>query len=90
MISRRDKLLLRPWEQRRFEQHREKVKSAKAAVDRSPPTCYPHIIQKAKKQQSERERISHIENENVRLLQRLANIMSSKRMPDFWTEPRPK
>lgn len=90
MISRRDKLLIYPWEQRRYENHREKVKSAKAAIDRTPPTYYPHIIQKAKKQQSEKERTLHVENENVRLLQRLADIMRTKRMPDFWREPRPK
>ncbi|XP_013104152.1 uncharacterized protein LOC106084781 [Stomoxys calcitrans] len=89
MISRRDKLLIHPWEQRRFEQHREKVKSAKAAIDRSPPIFYPHVVQKAKKQQSERERTLHVEAENVRLLQSLADIMRSKRMPDFWREPRP-
>lgn len=90
MISRRDKLLIHPWEQRRYEQHREKVKSAKAAIDRSPPVFYPHIVQKAKKQQSERERTLHVEAENVRLLQSLSDIMRSKRMPDFWREPRPK
>lgn len=90
MISRRDKLLNYPWEQRRYEQHREKVKSAKAAIDRSPPIFYPHVVQKAKKQQSERERILNVEAENVRLLQSLSDIMRSKRMSDFWREPRPK
>lgn len=90
MISRRDKLLKHPWEQLRYEHHREKIRSAKAAIDRSPPTFYPHVVQKAKKQQSEKERIIQVENENVRLLQRLADIMRTKRMPDFWREPRPK
>ncbi|XP_037828890.1 uncharacterized protein CFAP97D1 [Lucilia sericata] len=89
MISRRDKLLIHPWEQRRYEHHREKVKSAKAAIDRTPPVFYPHIVQKAKKQQTEKERTLYVENENVRLLQRLADIMRTKRMPDFWREPRP-
>ncbi|XP_005186189.1 uncharacterized protein LOC101887749 [Musca domestica] len=89
MISRRDKLLNYPWEQRRYEQHREKVKSAKAAIDRSPPIFYPHVVQKAKKQQSERERILNVEAENVRLLQSLSDIMRNKRMSDFWREPRP-
>lgn len=90
MISRRDKLLIHPWEQRRYDQHRDKVKSAKSAIDRAPPIHYPHIAQKAKKQQWEMERTLHVEAENVRLLQRLSDIMRSKRMPDFWREPRPK
>ena len=90
MISRRDKLLKHPWEQLHYEHHREKVRSAKAAIDRTPPTFYPHVVQKAKKQQSEKERITQVESENVRLLQRLADIMRNKRMPDFWREPRPK
>ncbi|EDV93699.1 uncharacterized protein LOC6563105 [Drosophila grimshawi] len=89
MISRRDKLLQQPWEQLRYAQHREKVMSARPAIDTRTPRQHDHVQRKWKKQQNERERQQQIERENLRLLQKLGDIMSSKRMNNLWLEPRP-
>ncbi|XP_030376345.1 uncharacterized protein LOC115625439 [Scaptodrosophila lebanonensis] len=89
MISRRDKLLNQPWEQLRYAQHREKVMSARPAIDTHTPRQHEHVQRKWKKQQNEKERQQQIERENLRLLQKLADIMRSKRMNNLWLEPRP-
>ncbi|XP_055377944.1 uncharacterized protein LOC129609844 [Condylostylus longicornis] len=89
MISRRDKFLVRPWQQQRFDNHRRKVKSARPAIDNKCPTEYPHVTTKWKKIQAETERLQRINKENCRLLQRLGDIMSSKRLENFWQQPRP-
>ena len=67
-----------------------KVLSAKAAIDVCSPTQYSHVIIKPKKVQSEKERQMKIEEENERLLQKLGDIMRTKRLKNFWPEPRPK
>uniref|UniRef100_A0A1B0GF16 Uncharacterized protein n=1 Tax=Glossina morsitans morsitans TaxID=37546 RepID=A0A1B0GF16_GLOMM len=89
MISKKDQLLNQPWQQQRYIKHKNKVNAAVALIDHSPPTQYQHVKDKLKKLQAERERISLINAENVRLLQKLTEIMQAKRMPDLWTEPRP-
>lgn len=90
MISRRDKLLQQPWEQLRYAQHREKVMSARPAIDTHSPRAHEHVQRKWKKQQVERERQQQIERENLRLLQKLGDIMRTKRINNLWLEPRPK
>ncbi|KAI9580884.1 hypothetical protein GQX74_013432 [Glossina fuscipes] len=89
MISKKDQLLNQPWQQQRYMKHKNKVNAAVALIDHSPPPQYQHVKDKLKKFQAERERISLINAENVRLLQKLTEIMQAKRMPDLWTEPRP-
>ncbi|XP_017465622.1 PREDICTED: uncharacterized protein LOC108358678 [Rhagoletis zephyria] len=89
MISRRDKLLNLPWTQQRYEHHRANLRSAKPAIDMRTPTIYSHVILKPKKVQIEKERLQRIEVENVRLLQKLGDIMQTKRMSDLWLAPRP-
>uniref|UniRef100_A0A1A9WF53 Uncharacterized protein n=1 Tax=Glossina brevipalpis TaxID=37001 RepID=A0A1A9WF53_9MUSC len=89
MISKKEQLLNQPWQQQRYMKHKNKVKTAVALIDHSPPLQYQHVKDKSKKLQAERERISLINTENVRLLQKLTEIMQGKRMPDLWTEPRP-
>ncbi|XP_054738705.1 uncharacterized protein LOC129244845 [Anastrepha obliqua] len=89
MISRRDKLLNLPWAQQRYEHHRANLHSAKPAIDMRCPPFYPHVILKPKKMQKEKERLQRIEVENVRLLQKLGDIMKTKRMSDLWLAPRP-
>ncbi|GJQ82816.1 hypothetical protein Trydic_g13518 [Trypoxylus dichotomus] len=89
MLSRRDKLLIRPWQQKRFENHRRKVCSALPAIDNKPPVSYNHVGWKLKKQQLEKERIKRIEKENLILLQKLNHIMKTCRVDHFWTNPPP-
>ncbi|XP_043652577.1 uncharacterized protein LOC122619614 isoform X1 [Drosophila teissieri] len=89
MISRRDKLLQQPWEQLRYAQHREKVMSARPAIDTHSPRAHEHVQRKWKKQQVERERQQQIERENLRLLQKLGDIMRTKRINNLWLQPRP-
>ncbi|XP_055853357.1 uncharacterized protein LOC129917066 [Episyrphus balteatus] len=89
MISRREKLLIHPWELQRYQKHRQNVLNAKAAIDVKTPLSYAHVTVKPKKVQAERERLEKIERENVRLLQKLGDIMGSKRLKNFWNQSRP-
>ncbi|XP_055923057.1 uncharacterized protein LOC129953709 [Eupeodes corollae] len=89
MISRREKLLIYPWELQRYEKHRHNVVNAKPAIDVKTPLSYAHVTIKLKKVQAERERLERIEKENVRLLQKLGDIMGTKRLKNFWKQSRP-
>ncbi|KAJ9585281.1 hypothetical protein L9F63_002911 [Diploptera punctata] len=87
MLTRREKLLIRPWQQRRYNNHRRKVQSALPAIDVGPPTLHGHVCCKLKKQQNEQERMARIERDNCRLLQRMGTIMRTKRLDNEWTKP---
>uniref|UniRef100_A0A182QEI6 Uncharacterized protein n=1 Tax=Anopheles farauti TaxID=69004 RepID=A0A182QEI6_9DIPT len=89
MLTKKEKLLIRPWQMQRYINHRIKVVTAMPAIDFHPPPERVHIAQKLKKQQKELERKEKIEQENIRLLQRLGAIMSKKRLDNIWTYTRP-
>lgn len=91
MLTKKEKLLVHPWVLQRYRSHRDKVESAGPAIDfRTPPTR-PHVTLKRKKRQKELERKKDIEQENVRLLQKLGIIMTrTLRVDNFWKQPRPK
>lgn len=89
MLTKKEKLLIYPWQLKRYNQHRRKVENAEAAIDFHPPSEYPHITMKLKKFQKEHERQDKINRDNIRLLQRLGSIMTTKRLKNFWPSPRP-
>ncbi|XP_022820729.1 uncharacterized protein LOC111352450 isoform X1 [Spodoptera litura] len=89
MLSRRDKLLIQPWEDRRFKDHRSKVRSALPAIDDRAPAARPHVALKLKKNQRELDRKNKIQSENFSLLQRLNDIMKVNRLDNHWRKPLP-
>lgn len=89
MLTKKEKLLIYPWQLKRFHHHRMKVQSAGPAIDFYPPNEYPHITAKLKKLQKESERQDKVNKDNIRLLQRLGSIMTTKRLKNFWDAPRP-
>ncbi|XP_069696738.1 uncharacterized protein [Periplaneta americana] len=89
MLTRREKLLIRPWQQRRYDHHLRKVQSALPAIDVGPPPSRGHVCCKLKKQQSEQERAARIERDNCRLLQRMGTIMRKNRLDNHWVTPPP-
>ncbi|KAG8228092.1 hypothetical protein J437_LFUL000094 [Ladona fulva] len=91
MLSRRENLLIRPWQDRRYRNHRRKVISATPAIDARPPPFWGHVCCKLKSSAKEEERIARIEQDNFRLLQRMGKIMrSSKKMvDDRWKTAQP-
>jgi hypothetical protein len=89
MLTKKEKLLIYPWQLKRYHQHRKKVQSAGPAIDFYPPNDYPHITAKLKKLQKESERQDKVNKDNIRLLQRLGSIMTTKRIQNFWPSPRP-
>jgi hypothetical protein len=89
MLTKKEKLLIHPWITQRYHQHRRKVQSAGPAIDFYPPNNYPHITAKLKKLQKEFERQQQVKKDNIRLLQRLGSIMTTKRLKNFWEAPRP-
>lgn len=90
MLTKKEKLLTRPWIVRKFENHRRKVQSAGPAIDFRQPPSQQHVIVKLKKIQREKERLNDIERENRRLLQRLGEIMRTRRLENFWPQPPPR
>ncbi|RVE46713.1 hypothetical protein evm_008633 [Chilo suppressalis] len=89
MLSRRDKLLIQPWDDRRFKDHRSKVRSALPAIDDRAPTARPHVVVKLKKFQRELDRKRKIQADNYSLLQRLNAIMKVNRLDNHWQKPLP-
>ncbi|XP_041977054.1 uncharacterized protein LOC121731605 [Aricia agestis] len=89
MLSKRDKFLVQPWEQRRFNDHRSKVASALPAIDDCVPPARPHVALKLKKLRKELDRKAKIESDNFFLLQRLHAIMKVNRLDNHWTKPLP-
>ncbi|RZF41116.1 hypothetical protein LSTR_LSTR002748 [Laodelphax striatellus] len=89
MLSRRENLLIRPWQERRYVNHRKKVDGALPAIDVSPPTQRAHVTCKLKKLQKEAERCSRIEKDNFTLLQHLSSIMHTSRVDNMWIEAPP-
>ncbi|KAI8428373.1 hypothetical protein MSG28_002558 [Choristoneura fumiferana] len=90
MLSRRDKLLIQPWEERRFQDHRAKVECALPAIDARAPASRAHVAVKLKKWQREAERRRRVAEDNYSLLQRLQAIMRGKRLDNCWDTPLPK
>nr|XP_026489285.1 uncharacterized protein CFAP97D2 [Vanessa tameamea] len=90
MLSRREKLLVQPWEDRRYKDHRQKVRGARAAVDAAAPPARPHVALKLKKCQRERERRDKLCADNFSLLQRLAHVMAVNRLDNHWDRPLPE
>ncbi|XP_066249520.1 uncharacterized protein [Euwallacea similis] len=88
MISTRENLLLRPWELRRYQNHRKKIQTATPAIDTKAPALRPHVAVKLKKLQKESERAQRIESENLILLQRLKHIMGTHWV-DNYLPPQP-
>lgn len=89
MFTKKEKLLIRPWIEFRYKNHRDKVLKMGPAIDFHPPAAHNHVTLKLKKAQKELERQEQIRHENIRLLQRLGAIMNSKRIDNYWTQPRP-
>ncbi|XP_038221666.1 uncharacterized protein LOC119836756 [Zerene cesonia] len=89
MLSRREKLLQQPWDERRYKDHRSKVKSALPAIDDRAPPARPHVALKLKKVQKELDRKVKIQNDNFSLLQRLNAIMKVNRLDNHWAKPLP-
>jgi Hemingway/CFA97 len=89
MLTKKEKLLIYPYQLKRYYQHRRNVESAGPVIDFYPPSEYSHITTKLKKLQKESERQEKVNKDNVRLLQRLGSIMTTKRLKNFWEHPRP-
>lgn len=89
MLTKKEKLLIYPYQLKRYYQHRRNVETAGPVIDFYPPSEYSHITTKLKKLQKESERQEKVNKDNVRLLQRLGEIMTTKRLKNFWEHPRP-
>ncbi|KAF5277735.1 hypothetical protein FQR65_LT03715 [Abscondita terminalis] len=89
MLSRREKVLILPWQQRKYENHLRKVKSALPTIDNRPPVSREHVMNKLKRKQTEVERCSQIERDNLILLRKLNHITRTNRVDNYWTIPQP-
>ncbi|KAI5704714.1 hypothetical protein M8J76_009899 [Diaphorina citri] len=89
MLSRRENLLIAPWQRRRYLDHRRKVQSALPAIDVKSPESRDHVTLKRKKIQKEYERCKKIEHDNFILLKHLDTIMTKCRVDNTWETPPP-
>ncbi|XP_014285056.1 uncharacterized protein [Halyomorpha halys] len=89
MLTLRENLLSRPWQERRYIQHRHKVETALPVIDNKPPLQHLHVNCKLKKHQREKERCAQIVSDNFTLLQHLSVITRTSRVDNVWDEPPP-
>ncbi|CAH0389556.1 unnamed protein product [Bemisia tabaci] len=89
MLSKREKLLIQPWQERRYIDHRRKVNSALPAIDVEPPATRGHVLYKSKKLQKESERCAQITEDNFILIRHLSDIMRTHRVDNYWIQEPP-
>ncbi|XP_044750796.1 uncharacterized protein LOC123311085 [Coccinella septempunctata] len=90
MISRKDKILNKPYEDRKFENHRRKVRSALPAIDNRPPNSGQHVRFKSKKYLMEKDQKERIQKHNFLLLHKLNEIRKKCRVDHYWSSPLPQ
>lgn len=73
-----NKLLKKRWDEKRFDNHLQKVQNAKPMIDDKPPKTYVHLHLKLKKMQMEEERLTIIERDNRILLEKMCHIMLTR------------
>ncbi|CAG9763994.1 unnamed protein product [Ceutorhynchus assimilis] len=88
MISTRENLLVRPWQQRKYDYHKKKISNATSVIDTKSPPHRGHVAVKLKKLQKENERSQKIERDNLILLQKLNHIMTTHWL-DNYLPPQP-
>ncbi|XP_050528730.1 uncharacterized protein LOC126898573 [Daktulosphaira vitifoliae] len=90
MLTRKEALFIKPFQERLYCQHKTKLKSATARVDTKSPQEWNHVVKKQKKLQKEKERCTQIYINNSILWQHLNNIMSTRRVDNHWKYQQPK
>ncbi|XP_069949322.1 serine/arginine repetitive matrix protein 1 isoform X2 [Cherax quadricarinatus] len=88
MLTRRQVIIEKPFRDRRYRDHRHKVRSAVPRIDAGPPREYPHLVVKLKKLRLERDRQGKICEDNIKLVHRMAIIMRTKRLDNINMAPR--
>ncbi|CAI8006113.1 Uncharacterized protein CFAP97D2 [Geodia barretti] len=69
--------LQRMWDERKLEEHRERLRRVKPTVDNGPPTNFVHLKQNLRKRQIEEDRWRLVDRHNRELLMRMNTIMHS-------------
>ncbi|XP_007227834.2 sperm axonemal maintenance protein CFAP97D1 [Astyanax mexicanus] len=72
-----NKYLQYKWDKSCYETHRNRVQTAKATINTTPPKVYSHLLVKGKKQKLEEDRLSTIQRENHMLLDKINHIMKT-------------
>ncbi|XP_071514560.1 uncharacterized protein [Panulirus ornatus] len=88
MLTRREVVIEKPFRDRRYKDHRRKVRSALPRIDAGPPPEYPHLMVKLKKLRLERDRQGKICEDNIKLAHRMAIIMRTKRLDNINMAPK--
>ncbi|CAC5413272.1 unnamed protein product [Mytilus coruscus] len=73
-----NRLLQKKWDDTYYNEHRQKVYTAKPMVDTRAPPTYMHLHLKLKKLQLEEERLATIERDNRILLEKMSYIMRTR------------
>lgn len=86
-----NRLLERKWDERKLQQHREKLRAAKPTIDTHPPREFVHLREKLRKLKVEEDRQTTIDRHNRELLTRMHHIMTTTgRVEHRNTDWRPK
>uniref|UniRef100_A0A0N7ZDB0 Uncharacterized protein n=1 Tax=Scylla olivacea TaxID=85551 RepID=A0A0N7ZDB0_SCYOL len=88
MLTRREVVVEKPFQDRRYKDHRRKVMSALPRIDTGPPVEYPHLVVKLKKLRLEKDRQGKICEDNLKLAHRMAIIMRTKRLDNINMAPK--
>ncbi|KAL5473896.1 hypothetical protein EMCRGX_G028460 [Ephydatia muelleri] len=86
-----NRLLEKKWDERKLQQHREKLRVTKPTIDTHAPKEFVHLREKLRKQKVEEDRQSTIDKHNRELLTRMHHIMTTTgRVEHRNTDWRPK
>eukprot|EP00462_Mataza_sp_D1_P001357 CAMPEP_0175092946 /NCGR_PEP_ID=MMETSP0086_2-20121207/2733_1 /TAXON_ID=136419 /ORGANISM="Unknown Unknown, Strain D1" /LENGTH=335 /DNA_ID=CAMNT_0016365841 /DNA_START=63 /DNA_END=1070 /DNA_ORIENTATION=- len=80
---RSNKICAATWDKYTMNSHKQRLGSIKATIDTKSPKVYPHLINRAKKEQMLEERYTQIEHENRILLKKMSRIMRTTSMDNL-------
>ncbi|XP_064407102.1 cilia- and flagella-associated protein 97-like [Halichondria panicea] len=72
-----NRLLQKKWEDKKFRDHRDRLRKIKSSVDNGYPQEFVHIRENKKKQKIEQDRQATIQRHNNQLLKRMHTIMQT-------------
>jgi E3 ubiquitin-protein ligase TRIP12 len=71
------------WDREAMQGHKQRLMNAKPMTNTGPPPVYPHLVNRAKKEQMLEERYTQIEYENRVLLKKMSKILRTTSMDNL-------
>lgn len=85
-----NRLLQKKWDDRKFQEHKDRLRKMKSSVDNQPPRNFVHIKQNLRRQREEEDRMVTIQRHNNELLSRMHHIMHTTGRIEHKSDWKPK